>query len=136
MMRSKYRGKILALDEEELVRNLFHAVLSRFGYNVALAKHGQDAFDLYKSESTTGKAFDLVIIDLSAGRGMGGTEVFDRLRAFDPNIRAVISSGHLPNDAVEVYKGYGFADVLPKPFSLEKMASVLNRVLADRSKSM
>ncbi len=130
-MRSQCKGKILAMDDEELIRNLLNAILSRFGYFVALAKHGQDAFDQYRSEAKRGKAFDLVIIDLNVRGRMSCRETFAKLREFDPNIKAVVSSGYLPQDAMEEYKEYGFVDVLSKPFNLKGMEYLLDRAMVN-----
>mgnify|MGYP001060066643 FL=1 len=63
---------------------------------------------------------------------MGGVETLRHLRAVQPDIKAVVSSGYAPDAVMADYRGRGFDGVLPKPYSLERLQRVVERVLRGR----
>ena len=52
------------------------------------------------------------------------------LKQYDPNVRAILSSGQLDNPAVINYASYGFAGCIPKPYKIEKLQNVLQQVIS------
>jgi CheY-like chemotaxis protein len=63
---------------------------------------------------------------------MGGRETIAHLRAIDPQIRAIASSGYATDPLMAHHRAYGFHGVLSKPYTVEGLEEVLQRVLADR----
>ena len=66
------KGKILVMDDEQIILDVTHEVLNFLNYESMFASDGQTAIDLYKKEKNAGAPFDIVILDLSVMRGMGG----------------------------------------------------------------
>ncbi|MCK9418028.1 MAG: response regulator [Nitrospirae bacterium] len=122
-------GKILLMDDEEDIRQSTGDVLKRLGYTVEFAGDGSRAVDLYQEAREAGKPFDAVIMDLTIPNGMGGNEAIERLLAIDPNVRAILSSGHLDHPIVEDYKKYGFCGMVRKPFRISDLGETLHAVI-------
>ena len=66
--------KILVIDDEELLTRTFAKVLEKKGYEVFVAKRGEDACVMAEEES-----FDLIIADIKMP-GIDGIETIKRLR--------------------------------------------------------
>ena len=73
-----------------------------------------------------------VLLDLTIPGGMGGRETLAHLQAIDPQVRAIVSSGYATDPLMAHYKAYGFRGVLRKPYTVEGLEEVLQRVLEDR----
>ncbi len=91
-------------------------VTGRAGYDVAETTNGQDALDAHDLAKAEGRAFDLILSDLTIEDGMGGIEMMKELRQRDPEIPAIVSSGYADSPAMAAPGEYGFDAVLPKPY--------------------
>jgi CheY-like chemotaxis protein/anti-sigma regulatory factor (Ser/Thr protein kinase) len=126
---SKGQGKILVMDDEELIRNVSTAMLRQLGYEAHTANDGEEALALYLQAKNDGHPFDLVIMDLTVPGGMGGGEAITRLRQLDPQVKAVVSSGYANDPIMANFRDYGFCGVTPKPFGLEDLSRLLAMIL-------
>jgi CheY-like chemotaxis protein len=120
----KRKGKVLVMDDEDVIRSILSVMLLAFGYEAHLTIDGREAIDSYVKAAEAGEPFDAVIIDLNIPVGMGGRETMRRLREVDPNVKAIVSSGC----RLEDYKEHGFRAVLHKPYSISELRNVLNEV--------
>ncbi len=68
-------------------------------------------------------------VDLTVPAGMGGLEAAQQLRAMDPNVRVLVSSGYAGDPVLRDFREHGFLGMLTKPFCLGDLASELGRVL-------
>jgi nitrogen-specific signal transduction histidine kinase len=123
------QGRVLVMDDEDYIRELASAMLSKLGYEVAAAKDGQIAVDLYKQAIDEGSPFDAVILDLTVPGGMGGKETIKRLNEIDKNVRAIVSSGYSNDPVISNYTHYGFRGAVQKPYLLQEMSQVLRSVI-------
>jgi two-component system cell cycle sensor histidine kinase/response regulator CckA len=62
---------------------------------------------------------------------MGGTETLARLRAIDPTVRGIASSGYSTGDVMAAPRAFGFVETLAKPYTLAE----LERVVASARRS-
>ncbi len=127
---AKGQGKVLIMDDEELIRNVSSAMLKQLGYEPHTANNGEEAITLYLHAQQEGHPFDLVIMDLTVPGGMGGKEAIGHLRQLDPQIKAVVSSGYANDPIMANFSEYGFCGVAPKPFSLQDLSILLQMILA------
>lgn len=67
--------------------------------------------------------------DLTVPNGLVGKELMSLLLQYDPQVKAIISSGHSSVPVMAMYKDFGFAGVIRKPFKLKEVSEVLYQVL-------
>jgi signal transduction histidine kinase/ActR/RegA family two-component response regulator len=125
----KKKGKILVMDDAKSVRDVTGAMLTHIGYDVEFAREGREAIALYRASKESNDPFDAVILDLSVQGGMGGREAIELLIAIDPQIKAIISSGFSGDPIMFEYKEYGFKTAILKPYKMEELEQVLERLI-------
>ncbi len=128
-------SKVLIMDDEEVMREMLSMMLSASGYTVVLAEDGQEAISRFTEANKSGEAFDAVILDLNIRCGMGGKEAITKLLEVDPYAKVILLSGYHTDQVMENYHDYGFSAALPKPYRLEELQSVLQRVIRGRKTS-
>jgi len=120
------RGKILVIDDEEIVLKSCRVVLQQEGYEVETRRSGQEGLDLLRDRS-----FDIVLCDLKMPR-MSGLEVLRTIQENSPQVSVVIITGYATvASAVETLKG-GAADYITKPFTPEQLAAAVESVMSRR----
>ncbi len=124
--------RILVLEDDPLVRSLIVRNLTSNGFDVTESAEGSDTVRLYQESVNQGRAFDLVILDLSIPNGMGGIRAMEKLRAIDPEVFAIVSSGYSDDPVMANPASYGFAAVLPKPYEPADMLRLVRNILATR----
>ncbi len=129
-VQSGRRGKILVMDDEEIVRVVVERLLLQCGFETELAKDGAEMLRRYREAKEAGKPFDAVILDLIIQNGMGGQEAMKNLIDYDPGVRVVVSSGFSNNPIMANFKDYGFSGFLPKPYKLEELRRVMKDIIA------
>jgi two-component system, cell cycle sensor histidine kinase and response regulator CckA len=115
---SRGTGKILLVDDEQVVVEVGAQMLQRAGYSVISTTSGKDAIDLYRQG---GHEIDLVILDMVMPDINGGV-VYDRIKTIDPAVKVLLSSGYsIDGQAAEILKR-GCQGFIQKPFSMEQLA--------------
>jgi PAS domain S-box-containing protein len=123
-------GRILIMEDEEMLRETLVEVLTAAGYDVESVSDGEQAVDVYQRALSAGTRFDAVIMDLTISGGMGGKQTIEKLLKVDPNVRAIVSSGYSNDPIMSNYREYGFAGVLAKPYKIEDVNKLLSRILS------
>jgi CheY-like chemotaxis protein len=123
------KGKVLLMDDEQIIIDVTCEILSFLKYDVMSAKDGLAAVDLYTKEKAAGAPFDIVILDLSVPNGLGGKETVELLRNIDPSVKAVVSSGYTNDPAVQDFPRYGFSERLTKPYNISELKNLLEKVI-------
>ncbi len=123
------KGKILLMDDDEIVRAVAAEMFEALGHEAEYATDGEDAIEKFRRASRSEKPFDVVILDLTVRSGMGGEQAVEQLRAIDPQIKAVVSSGYADNPVMSDYRSYGFAAFLVKPYRIDDLNAGLNALL-------
>lgn len=77
-------GRLLFMDDEELIFLTTGKLLESAGYHVVYAPDGQVAFDKYRSAKENGTPFDLIIMDLTVQGGMGEKSASSASRSMIP----------------------------------------------------
>ncbi|MFI5303657.1 MAG: PAS domain-containing protein [Nitrospiria bacterium] len=126
------KGRVLVMDDEEDVLNIAKEIFIHLGYDVDLAKDGSEAVQRYKTAKESGYPFDVVITDLTVPGDVGGVETLKRLRAIDPGIKIIVSSGYANDPAMGDFKSFGFSDCLKKPYRAFEVSQTVKRVLKAR----
>jgi len=122
-------GRILFMDDEDTVRAMAQALLSRLGLEVVAVSTGEAAVSEFSTARTSGKPFDVVMMDLTVPGAMGGLEALRAMRTIDPNVRGVVSSGYSSDPVMANYRQHGFMAMVPKPYRVDELARTLREVL-------
>jgi PAS domain S-box-containing protein len=123
------KGRVLLMDDEEVVRTIVGIMIGSLGHEVDFAENGQEAIAKYREALSSGKRFDIVILDLTVRGGMGGEEALRELLALDPEVKAVVSSGYADSAMIAECESRGFSECLAKPYEVEALRDVLNVLL-------
>ncbi|MEI7833156.1 MAG: PAS domain S-box protein, partial [bacterium] len=111
-------GRILVMDDDEIVREVVVNMLERLGYHAIAVPDGAQAIDQYMAAKASENPFDLIIMDLTIPGGMGGKEAIAKLRVLDPAVKAIVSSGYSTDPIMAKYRRHGFVGVIAKPYKL------------------
>ena len=122
------KGKILVMDDEEMVREVAGKILSHLGYQVEFAGDGAEAVEMYRQALESGRPFDAVIMDLTVPGGMGGEEAMQKVLKMDPRAQGIVSSGYADDTIVTNYKEFGFSGVIKKPYRVEDFNKVFRDI--------
>ena len=122
-------GRILVMEDNEGVRALVGSSLQRMGHEVELVEDGEAAVEAYGRAQSLGSPFDLVILNLTVRAGVGGREAFQSLLKIDPDVKAIVMSGHADDPVILEPERHGFKGVLAKPFETARLRDILARVL-------
>lgn len=127
------QGHILLMDDEEMIRNVMAESLRYMGYSVTTTKDGMETVERYRQAMEENRPFDIVILDLTIPGGMGGLETIEQLLKVDPHVKAVISSGYATGPVISGFREFGFAGYVSKPYRLDELSDVLQRLLRNAS---
>ena len=117
---------ILAIDDEEVMRDCCVEILSREGCRVECAADGQTGLDRLRRE-----LFDVVILDLRMP-GVNGFDLLERIIQSSPETVVIVITGYATvESAVEAMKR-GAYDFIPKPFSPKVLRAIVARALEKR----
>ncbi len=124
--------RILIMDDEADVRDVFASILSHLGFKSEEARNGFEALDLYKKALEENKKFDLVFMDLTVPGSMGGKEAIKEILCLDRDAKVVVSSGYSDDPVMSDYATYGFSASLPKPLKIEDVKEVILRLFSKK----
>ena len=122
------KGKILVIDDEDIVRTSCSRTLSPEGYEVKLAKNGSEGLKMAREDK-----FDLVLTDLKMP-DMDGIEVLRSIKEKWPKTEVIIVTGYQTVDtAVKAIK-LGAYDYIEKPFTPDALISAVTAALSGKQK--
>jgi PAS domain S-box-containing protein len=120
------RGElVLVVDDEEAIRKIARRTLERFGYRVLLASHGAEAIALYAQRR---QEIAAVLTDMSMPI-MDGPALILALRAINPGVKIIGSSGLMANSAVAKAVDADVQHFVPKPYTAEALLKTLHEIL-------
>lgn len=127
---SRDGASIVVMDDEEIIRDLTHDLLTDLGYQVRTCSDGSELVELYRAALTDGSPYAAVIMDLTIPGGIGGKEAAAQLLALDPAARLIVSSGYSTDPIMSDFASFGFSAVLKKPYDAESLFQVITTVLS------
>jgi CheY-like chemotaxis protein len=115
---------ILVIDDELPVREAVSDILALEGLATLTAVDGQSGIDLYKERWSE---ISLVLLDLSLP-DIRGKEVLAQLKAFNPQVQVILSSGYSEGEALQGLENSGI-DFLQKPYNISTFLKLVNERL-------
>jgi CheY-like chemotaxis protein len=119
------REYILLVEDEPDVADVASEMLAEEGYRVVIAHDGFEALKIYEQ---MGKQVGLVILDYFLPV-IDGDAVFDELRAVNPNVDVVLSSGFAEQTKIASMLSQGLRGFIPKPYSRAKLLEQVRSTL-------
>ena len=124
-------GRILLMDDEELIHASLGGMLGALGYEVDDAYEGESALRMYQSALSESWKYDAVIMDLTVPGGEGGKESIRNLLRMDPEARVLVASGYANDQIMAKYREYGFSGIIPKPITQKKLADAVKQAMSE-----
>lgn len=122
---------ILVVDDEELIVELLKEYFSELGYEVWVAQSAEEAI----SKLNNGNNLNLVITDINLP-GKSGLELLKIVKETKEDLPVVLLTGLKTLDnAISAVKS-GATDYITKPFDLESVRKVVERILKKQSRSL
>jgi two-component SAPR family response regulator len=117
---------ILLIDDDELVRQSLHLLLTHEGFQVTCAASGREAL-----EQAAQQSFDVVISDVRMP-DLDGFGTVTQLRDFLPEANFVLITGYAEQDAPVQALRMGVDDFFRKPFDLSLFLERIRQIRRDR----
>ncbi len=121
-------GRILLVDDEELVRRVGIKLIEHLGYRPSSVSNAEEAIRQIEQAKGTDDDYMLVILDLSLDGGIEGKDLLARLRELNPKLKAIASSGYSRNGIMSRYTEFGFDGVVTKPYKLDELSATILEV--------
>lgn len=121
-------GKIILMDDEELMLETTSKILKSMGFEVVCKKNGREALEYFVAELKADRPVAAMIFDLTVPGGMGGRETIVEVRKLSQDIPVFVSSGYADDPVMARPKDFGFTASICKPFNkkdLERMLGVV-----------
>jgi CheY-like chemotaxis protein len=122
-------GRVLAVDDDVMVRSVARRLLQSFGLTVVEAAGGREAIECFAADPD---GIDAILLDLTMPE-VGGAEVFREVRAIRPDIPVVLMSGYHEDEAGAAFESDGLAGFVQKPFTPADLARRMRAALASTS---
>jgi PAS domain S-box-containing protein len=118
------KEKILIIDDVFEQREIASKMLEKLNYSVEAVSSGEEGVEYIKKHNV-----DLVFLDMIMEPGIDGLETYTRILEHSPGQKAIIVSGFSENDRVKEAQKLGVGGYLKKPYTFEKIASAVKKVL-------
>lgn len=117
------KPKILAIDDQKIIRDLLENILKGLGYQTEVASSGFEGLDIFKKNK-----FDLVLTDLGMPE-VSGWEVSKRVKELKADVPVILFTGLGVVPEPERLKECGVDFFLTKPFEIEKLDKLIKEAL-------
>jgi len=119
------RGKILLVDDEEIIRKVGTGMLEKLGFQVLTAQDGQEALSVYRGSKDE---IACIILDLTMPV-MDGEEAYNEFLKIDPDVRVIVASGYSETEISSMFSGKGLVRFIQKPFKVDALKRIIHRAL-------
>ncbi len=119
-------NKILIVDDSKDIRDILSKMLSLMGFEAAVASNGNEALNLFLTNS-----FDLVLTDLEMP-DLDGWTLALHIKDKSPNTPVVLITGSEKKAVMERLEGSSIDSILFKPFMLEDIQKTVQIMLDEK----
>jgi len=120
------RGRILFVDDEELICQTYCDMLLKLGYEVSTKINSVEALEAFRARPND---FDLVIMDQVMPH-LTGLDLADHLKKIRPNISIILCTGYSELITPQTAYDFGIDKVLIKPVGIWQMREVVDNALS------
>ena len=122
------KKRILILDDENIIRITLKKMLEAIGFEAVACECGEEVIETYIKAAESKFPFDLLILDLTVPNCLGGVRTLEKLKEYDKEVKAIISSGYSNNSAMSNYKKFGFIGKLVKPYQISELKKIFSKI--------
>jgi two-component system response regulator HydG len=119
---------ILVVDDQFADRETLKVILEGKGYRVATAKDGTEAIQMVK-----GGHYDIIFLDIRMP-DMNGVETFERVKRIDPRAAVIMMTGYTDEELMERAISHGAYTCIHKPFDMEKLTAMVEKIAQEKKK--
>jgi CheY-like chemotaxis protein len=116
---------VLLVDDEDNIIQVAKEMLERMGYEVLVARNGNEALDVVKDNP---QKVDLLILDMIMP-GLSGGKTFDRVREIRGDLKVLLSSGYSINGEAEEILQRGCDGFIQKPYTMNELSKKITHIL-------
>ena len=117
---------LLVVDDDMVARDILTRMLRSLGYVVKALASGEEAVEYLRQNQVR-----LILLDMVMAPGISGRETYERILAFKPGQQAIVVSGFATSDEIMRIFQLGVSQILQKPYTMEKLESVIKTALND-----
>lgn len=115
---------VLLVDDEEIVLHVGRKMLEKLGFQVVTADSGGQALDSYRCSMSD---IGIVILDMALP-DCSGIQAYEQLRAIDPDVKVIVSSGYDRNGQIDQIMNMGCDAYIQKPFTFRQLSTKIHDV--------
>ena len=119
-------GAILVVDDDRDFSQMLKETLENEGYSVFTCLAGKEAINLYALRKDE---INAVVLDMRLPE-MDGNEIFDALRAINPDAGILLCSGHSREGKAAELIAKGAHAFVQKPFDIDEILAAISEILA------
>jgi CheY-like chemotaxis protein len=122
--------KILIIDDEEIIIKSLRKLLEKEGYEVYVAKKGQDGIDMVEEEE-----FDLLVVDIRMP-GMNGVDTVEGIyrvleKKNKDKLPVIFITGYVDEDIEKRAQKLNPSGYIYKPFDIKEFVEKVKKILKD-----
>jgi two-component system response regulator PilR (NtrC family) len=122
----RHKGSILVVDDEDIMREILDALLTREGYHVRMATSGADGIELVKTVP-----FDAAILDVMMP-GIDGIGTLEEIRKLDDELPVLMITAFASVESAIAAMKRGAFDYITKPFKNDEVLLVVRNAIERR----
>jgi CheY-like chemotaxis protein len=119
---------VFLIDDDEIVVDVSEMILKNSGYDVVIAKSGEEAIEVYKENHSR---IDMAILDMILP-DMGGGDTYDRLKEINPGIKVLLASGYDIDYQGRDIMERGCDGFIQKPFNMNELLEKVRGILTSK----
>jgi CheY-like chemotaxis protein len=119
---------VLVVDDEDAIRDVGERILRQAGYQVFVAKHGEDALEILERQQNANTPVTLVLTDIMMPV-MGGRELADLIVTEYPDTRVLCMSGYTRDELLRQYLVHEAVSIVHKPFEVHELVTAVKTAL-------
>ena len=119
------------MDDEANALNSNGMMLEHLGYTVVKSNNREEAIHVYENKN---EKIDLVILDMIMP-GVGGGEIYDRMKEINSKVKVLLSSGYSINSQAKEILDRGCDAFIQKPYNLQDLSLRVKKLLGEESVS-
>lgn len=118
---------VMVVEDDQPLLEFFSVLLRREGYRILVAANGVEALAI--ANSNPNDRIDVLLTDVAMPY-MGGIQLAERLREFQPDMQVLLVSGLPYQEIVDRCDPSFIPHFLPKPFSVSDLKGKVKELAA------